>query len=61
MLHVSSKEAYGSAAAAWQLVCLECQEVTLQVAANIINAAFLLLLTFGMVDECLLHVPLNVL
>ena len=55
------RKPYRGAAAAWQLICLECQEVTLQVAANIINAAFLLLLSFGMVDECLLHVPLNVL
>ena len=55
------RKPYRSAAAAWQWICLECQEVTLQVAANIINAIFLLLLTYGMVAECLLHVPLKVL
>ena len=30
-------------------------------AVKIINAAFLLLLTHSMVDECLFHVPQNIL
>ena len=55
------REPYKSAAAAWQLICLKCQEVTIQVAVHIINAAFLLLLTHGMVDECLLHMPQDIL